>query len=181
MLGPSALAIELGISRQMVYQYRSEGKITPDASGKYDLDTVRRQLASNLGTKRGGVPRRGERQKLTAAPKSHMVAHHAPPATDEESGTEFNGKSKSDLEKAVLAEKLRKEKRENDVGEGKLVEVAKVNAYVAGMIIRAKTILASIQDELADRLAQEIDPVACKALLKREHNRALAELAEYRV
>jgi len=63
---------------------------------------------------------------------------------------------------------------------GDLVELTPVNAYIGGIILRAAEVLDRIPDELADRLAQTSDPVACKELLRRELNRARGELAEYR-
>ena len=63
---------------------------------------------------------------------------------------------------------------------GDLVDVAKVNAHVAGMITRAAGILDRIPAELGDRLAQISNPIECQKLLKAELDRARNELAEYR-
>jgi len=63
---------------------------------------------------------------------------------------------------------------------GMLLDAARVNAYIGGMILRAAEVLDRLPDELADRLAQMSDPVACKELLRSELARARFELAEYR-
>ncbi|MCC6860865.1 MAG: hypothetical protein IT158_20020 [Bryobacterales bacterium] len=63
---------------------------------------------------------------------------------------------------------------------GELLDAAKVNNYIGGMILRAAEILDRLPDELADRLAYLTDPVACKDLLRSELNRARDQLAEYR-
>jgi hypothetical protein len=160
----------------MVYQYEREGKISR-RDGGFDLAEVREQLARNLGTKKGGVPRKGDRQPVEQPERKPAAVREIP--TPRAPGR-FDAVSKADLEKASLAEQIRKKKRENDVGEGKLADVGKVNAWVAGMIIRAATILDRLPDELADRLSQMTDPVEIKSLLARELSRARTELAEYR-
>ena len=63
---------------------------------------------------------------------------------------------------------------------GELRPIAAVNAYVSGMIIEARDILLRIAPELADKLAQQSDPVKCRELIENEVNEALRKLAEYR-
>ncbi|MCE5306762.1 MAG: hypothetical protein LLG20_03895, partial [Acidobacteriales bacterium] len=180
MLGPSALAAALGISRQMVYQYRSEGKITPDASGQYDLDTVRQQLARNLGAKKGGVPRRGERGTVEV-PQRKQPVREAPRESARVQPGRFDAVSKADLEKAALAEKIRKEKRANDLADGKIInaEEAAIAWAEAGVKWRdaflglpaavcnrlpaewRREVSAAIEDESRRRLAALSDEIRC--------------------
>jgi hypothetical protein len=64
--------------------------------------------------------------------------------------------------------------------EGEVVPLAEINAWCAGMVIRAREVLIRIAPELKDRLAQETDPIRCEKLIAGEINRALNELAEYK-
>jgi hypothetical protein len=94
---------------------------------------------------------------------------------EEPAGPDFQ-KSRAAKEQ-YLAELRRLELEQK---QGDLVQLAVVNAWVAGMIIRAATILDRIPDEFADRLSQETDPVVIRDLLRTELGRARNELAEYR-
>ena len=62
---------------------------------------------------------------------------------------------------------------------GELRPIAAINAYVSGMIIEARDILLRIAPELADKLAQEGDPIKCRKLIDAEVRSALGKLAEY--
>ena len=61
-----------------------------------------------------------------------------------------------------------------------LAPIGEINAFVAGMIVRARDILTRIGPELKDRLAQETDPHKCERLIVTETTRALNELAEFK-
>jgi hypothetical protein len=58
--------------------------------------------------------------------------------------------------------------------------VAEINAFVSGMIVRARDILTRIAPELRDRLAKETDPIRIQELIEAEVNRALASLAQFK-
>jgi len=62
---------------------------------------------------------------------------------------------------------------------GELLPASEVNAFISGMIIRARDILLRIAPELRDRLATCSDAVECERLIDDEVRRALRELAEY--
>ena len=64
--------------------------------------------------------------------------------------------------------------------QGELVDIGKVNAWVAGMILRAKDIFGRIGDELGDRLANESDPIRCRELIGAEVRRGLFQMSEYK-
>lgn len=66
------------------------------------------------------------------------------------------------------------------VMEGSLANVAEVNAYVAGCIVRARDTFLRIGPELRDRLAQETDPIRCDEMVTAEIMRGLREISEYR-
>jgi len=60
---------------------------------------------------------------------------------------------------------------------GELVSLVQVNAWVSGMILRARDILLRIGPELRDRLSKESDPITVDGLITKEITRALQELA----
>ena len=63
---------------------------------------------------------------------------------------------------------------------GEFVEAEKVNAWIAGMIIKARDVLLRMPAELQDRLAQESDPANVRQLLDEEIRRALNCLGAYK-
>jgi hypothetical protein len=63
---------------------------------------------------------------------------------------------------------------------GELAPIGEINAWVAGMIIRAREVLTRIGPELKDRLAQQTSPHECEALINAEVRRALSDLAEFK-
>jgi hypothetical protein len=60
---------------------------------------------------------------------------------------------------------------------GELVNLVEVNAWVSGMILRARDILLRIGPELRDRLSKEADPITIQGLIDGEIKSALAELS----
>ena len=62
---------------------------------------------------------------------------------------------------------------------GELVPVSDVNAFVSGMVVRARDILLRVAPELRDRLAVCSDPIECEAMVTDEVYRALRELSEF--
>lgn len=121
LLSGAKLAAELGVSPAQVSHYKSACKITEEPGGGWDLEKVRTQLAANLSTKQGGVPRRGERAQMAQAantpervtPKQPrpIASAEAPPAG-----------SIADLELQERAERVRDKRLRNDEREGKLVD-----------------------------------------------------------
>jgi hypothetical protein len=77
-------------------------------------------------------------------------------------------------------EKLREKQIKNEREEGRLVEVVVINAFVAGMIMKARDELIRIGAEIADRLARESDPAKCRALVDDRISQSLEALTEYR-
>jgi hypothetical protein len=69
-LGPSQLALALGVSRNQVYKYKDAGKITADAHGKFDPEQVAIDLGRNLKAKVGGEARGRDRQEAPPAPEA---------------------------------------------------------------------------------------------------------------
>ena len=192
MLGPSALATALGISRQMVYQYEREEKIKRGEDGKFDLDAVRRQLAQNLGTKQGGSPRRGAPAPAPAAPPPETgrpgVVVEAEPQPHggwlkrehaiEDDGVDAPAGSKADLEKCLLAERVEKAKLDNSARKKILIDAAEASAAWANMITTARNKALMLPSELAPKLAMETDAITCEEILKTGIYAMLSELSE---
>jgi hypothetical protein len=63
---------------------------------------------------------------------------------------------------------------------GELVNVAEVNAFVSGMIVRARDIFVRMPVELCDRLASESSPIRIRELIEAEITRALLQLSQFK-
>jgi len=63
---------------------------------------------------------------------------------------------------------------------GELAPIGEINAFVAGMIVKARDTLLRMPADLKDRIAQQTNPHECEALMMAEVHRALHELAEFR-
>ena len=162
-IGATELASALGISRQRVYAMVREGKIRRERDGKFDRAKVQAALAANLDT-RQEAPSRGANGAaqpflMPQAPVKGTLAH-----------AQLMHEQAKAARAALEAQRL----------EGRMVDVAKVNAWMAGVIVRARDILQRVGPELQDRLSQTSDPHACGALVTNEIIRALRQLSEYR-
>jgi hypothetical protein len=160
LVSPASYARSRGLNRSTISRQIGAGKI-PTIGGLVDPKAADAARQRNLSGARRGQGRKEEHGPDAAAvPNADL--------------------SRSDLEKSLLSERIKKERLSNRERELSLVDLAKVNAFVAGMITRAAGILDRIPAELGDRLSQISDPIACRALLKAEIDRARHELAEYR-
>ncbi len=170
-IGATELAGALGISRQRVYAMVREGKIRRERDGKFDLAKVQAALAANLDT-RQNAPSRDE--PAAAAPRANGAPLQFPQPQAPVKGTLAHAQLMHEQAKAAEAA-MRAQRLE-----GRLADVGKLNAWAAGMIVRARDILLRVGPELQDRLAQTSDPQACGALVTNEIVRALQQLSEYR-
>ncbi len=137
--------------------------MTVEIDGTYDVEKCRRQLAENT----------------TAAKQRKPVAQptpRAPIAADPDSEVT----TLAEAERQLKWEGVRKQKFENDLREGNLAPVGEINAWIAGMILRAREVFLRIGPELKDRLSQETNPHQCERLVMREITRALGELSEFK-
>lgn len=164
-------AKELGISHVALLKAARSGRVTPESDGTYVVDTCRRQLAENTTA--------AKRRKRPQAPTKTVSAVVAEVVTADDAPASGN-RTLAEAERLLKWEGVRKQRFENSVREGNLVPVGEINAWVAGMIIRAREILTRIGPELKDRLAQETNPHQCERLVMGEVNRALGELAEFK-
>jgi hypothetical protein len=155
-----------------------KGRITREVDGSYDVSKIRRQLAATAN--------QAKMRKAAKPAASHPgvvnglasgVMH--PTVTR---ANEIDGQNRTFAEAQRRREWLRVERDRIELmrKRSELVPIAEINAFVAGMIIRAREILMRIAPELKDRLAQTANPHECETLVAGEVFRALNELAEYR-
>lgn len=88
--------------------------------------------------------------------------------------------SLSEAARQLEWEKVTKARVANQERLHQLVPLTPVNAWAAGMILRAKEVLSRIAPKLRDRIAQVTDPVECEELIRTEIDQVLRELSEYR-
>ena len=140
MLNGKQLAAELGVSPPMIVKYKAAGRIQPLPNGLFDLEACRLMLGHTLGSKQGGVPRRGDRVKpkavapvvvtpivekkprklaAVAKPKPTVVGQKIEPSREQ---------SKADLEREALSERIRRDRLRNDKEERRLVDRAEVES-----------------------------------------------------
>jgi hypothetical protein len=159
----------LGISKVRLNELARKGKIPRGAKrGEWDLDAVRQALARNMDAIHK------DRQAAAAPPTRTPVFDQVPPpAMDVPRGSLAAAqlvKAQADAKRAAL-EVRRLEKR--------LLDSDEVSGAWSGMIVAAKAKLLVLGDELADRLAAESNPVACREMVDRKIHEALSDLAEY--
>jgi hypothetical protein len=63
---------------------------------------------------------------------------------------------------------------------GELANVAEVNAFVSGMIVRCRDLFCRIAPEMRDRLSKETDPIRIGELIEAEITRALTQLSQFK-
>lgn len=121
-------------------------------------------------------------KKLLAGKSAEQIISEAEAWRKQEAAKESSSDC-GDLESLQHAQR-RKERAIADLRElelqqkrGELIPMSDVNAFISGMIIRARDILLRIAPELRDRLATCRDAVECERLIDDEVRRALAELA----
>lgn len=157
-------AAHLGLKPSAISNYFARGRLTRAVmvGGKIDVAMAQRQLAASRDIDRPGPPG-------TPQPMLDLVMDGAAP---EYTPTQVILKSE------MLAEDLRRKRRENDEDEGRLVQVDEIHsaAMTAGRKVRDMLL------SLAPRLAGEIaacggDEVKIQALLKRRLGEELEKTA----
>jgi hypothetical protein len=171
-LGPSELARALGVSRQQVYDYRKDGKITAGADGKFDPDQVAIDLGRNLKAKMGGESRGRDRQEPVTAETPAPVATirpipPAPPGEDDEYGPDYVSLVDAQRRKEIAIARMRE--LAVDRLEGKLVEAEDVVKVWDRHI-----------DQVKNRLLLAIAkfPPCCRPIADKEFRAALEDLSE---
>ena len=164
----------------------TDGKINPDDADRLWEERTIIRVAQR--PQRAGKPQRrfegeaeGKAQSRVARCKpSGTRSNHVldlPTEPENEPGNDDNSFFEAQRQREWT--RLEKEKIELEARRCELVALVPINAYVAGMIIKAREQFTRIGPELRDRLAQETDPIACEAMISNRILRALNEMAEY--
>ena len=127
-----------------------------------------------------GMPVRKDGKVVIERAREWVRANVVP----ERSGNpKVRGANESLAQSQARKEKAIADRREIEVEKmrGELAPIGEINAWISGMITKARDVLLRMPGELRDRLAQETDAVKVDQLLSAEINRALGELAEFRV
>ena len=161
----------VGISKVAAYKRVKTGKVKVDADGKVDVDQAAVDWEANRDARQGAKNPSG-----VSAEKRNPEQQHQ--RTSRRS-TDTTG-SLSDAQRAREWLRVEREKLALEAIEGSTVELAPINAWAAGMILKAREELTRIPVELRDTIARETDPVACEQMMAKRIGRALMELAEYR-
>lgn len=162
-LGLRAAARELGLSHPGLKKAADDGRVTREPDGKFNVEKVRAQIAANSHPIKA---------KSARAQQSKPARPSAKPEADE-IAVEF------DLNRIVTArERVKLEKDQLDLArrKGEVVDKAAVNAFVAGMILKARDVFLQVPPSLRDKLAKIDDPVECEAVLMSEIHRGLRHL-----
>jgi hypothetical protein len=152
-----AAAKELGMSHVGLLKAAQVGRCTAEPDGSYDVEKCRAALAAN----------------------SNPVRVRAASAESEPSDSAPEGKSLAEASRKLEWEKVRALQQKTDAEAGKLADVARVNAFVAGMIMKARDELTRIGSESADVLARETDPAKCRSIIDDRIFQVLENLKEY--
>jgi phage terminase Nu1 subunit (DNA packaging protein) len=161
-LSSSALAAELGISRQRVNELGRKGKIQRNPDGTWDLAKVRADLGHSIDGSQKSPARDG---MAAEAPEAPVVE---PPK-----GTLLYEQWR------LTREKADREAVDRQAIEGKLLKREEVKSAWSGMIAAVTNRLESIPDELCDRLASTVDAIECREILADKIREARMQLSEY--
>jgi hypothetical protein len=174
-LGLRATARAIGISHPALLKAESDGRVPKRVAGMFNVEACKEALRLNSHTIKSQAAR-SQQKAAPEAPEPQTVAEFigATQPADPES------LSVAEAVRQLEWEKLRALKRKGDREEGRLVDIVAVNAFVAGMIMKARDELARIGAELADKLSQEVDPVKCRSHVDDRIFQVLANLKEYR-
>lgn len=188
-LGLRAAARELGTSHVALLKADRTGRLgdgkLPD--GSYDVERCRAALGRNSHpvkakagqAQRKPVPAKDAPEVARESPTPVTVKTEAPiPDVQADLIAPATG-SIAEAARQLEWEKLREKRLKVDREEGRLVDIAAVNAWVAGMIIKARDLLLRIGPEARDDLARQMDPIECERIVRDKVNEALEQLAQF--
>ena len=175
-LGLRAAADKLGISHAALLKAAKGGRVTRNADGTFDVEACRAALKLNTD------PVKREKEQRARAKRRQEPPAARPAAPDRDYRAEELPESQSQAEAARQREWIRVERERLNLEKLRLslVDITPVNAYVAGMILKAREELSRLPIELRDSLAQETDPIECQKMLSDRIDQILAKMAEYR-
>lgn len=172
-------AKKLGLTQPALVKASKTGRITREPDGTYDVEKVRKQLAQNSNA----LKRRTSPKKAAAKGDNHqpdaITGLIATPIT-EEAEPDSGDRTLAEAQRQREWVRVEKDKLALERERAQLAPIGEINAWVAGMVIRAREILLRIAPELKDRLAQQTNPHECEKLVDFEVRRALNELAEFK-
>lgn len=159
-------ALEIGLSHVGLLKAEREGRVPKRVDGLFDVEACRVAIGRNSHPTKARAGR-SQQETPTNSP-------------DDEIETDPESRSIAEAARQLEWEKVRALKQKTDKDEGQLVEIVAVNAFVAGMIMKARDELTRIGAEIADQLAREADPVKCRACVDDRVFQSLENLKEYR-
>lgn len=171
-LGLRATARAIGVSHVALLKAETDGRVPKRVNGLFDVDACRKAMSANSHPTKARAGR-SQQQKPVVVPAAVV-----PPAGPDEEGPP--PQSIAEAARQLEWQKVRALTLKSDLAEGRLVELVAVNAFVAGMIMKARDELVRIGAEIADALARESDPAKCRAALDDRIFQTLANLKEYR-
>jgi hypothetical protein len=169
-----------GVSKAAVTKYVAKG-MPVRADGRLDwpgVDIFRRSF--NVPERSGNFASRAAREPETAAPSATAAPALAKPSQPEDNG-QTDKSTRAEASRQLEWQRVRSLQLKVDREEGRLVPLDQINAFVAGMILKARDELTRIPLEVRDVLAQESDPIRCGHLIETKIQAALVKLSEYRI
>jgi hypothetical protein len=168
-LGLRAAARAIGVSHVALLKAETDGRVPKRVNGLFDVEACRAAMAANSHPTKARAGRSQQQHKPVIVPAAVEPDEEGPPA-----------QSIAEAARQLEWEKVRAIRQKTDREEGRLVELIAVNAFVAGMIMKARDELIRIGAEIADVVACESDPVKCRATIDDRIGQALENLKEYR-
>ena len=137
------------------------------------------KLALEVGLSVATVSKKRRQGKTEDQIRKEAADWHAKEAKEE---AESKHGKESFAEAARRKEVALADLRETELAvlRGELVNVAEVNAFVSGMIVRARDIFVRMPVELCDRIAAESSPIRIRELIEAEITRALLQLSQFK-
>jgi hypothetical protein len=171
-----------GVSKAAVTKYVAKGMPVRE-DGRLDWPAVDHFRRSYNVPERSGnfASRAAESEPGTGAQSTPgPVPVPAIPIPSEDNGRADEG-TRAEASRQLEWQRVRSLQLKVDREEGRLVALDQVNAFVAGMILKARDELTRIPLEVRDVLAQETDPIRCGQLIETKIQAALVKLSEYRI
>lgn len=150
----------VGISKVAAYKRVKAGKIRVDENGLVELDEAAAQWEKT-------------RDAVSGAKNPSGLAKSKPVSQPDERS------SLAEAQRARAWIRVKREKLAIEKEERQLVRKDEVRNSVSSMIVASRNRLATIADELCDRLAAESDPVRIHKIISSKVDEALLHLSEY--
>ena len=171
-----------GVSKAAVTKYVAKG-MPVRADGRLDwpeVDIFRKSY--NIPERSGNFASRAAESEPEIAVPSAPAAIPVPAKPNQpEDNVRTDDGTRAEASRQLEWQRVRSLQLKVDREEGRLVALDQINAFVAGMILKARDELTRIPMEVRDVLAQESDPIRCGHLIETKIQAALVKLSEYRI